>query len=249
MQFPPFHLASLACWFLLFWGGAANNSTGVLEMDLVFPRNETYNPSPMMPIIFSYRNTGLVPLLRPSITYEVWSYPNMSGPSVGSSIQVPLVNYSSSDPHIEYAAFLHPFNTEGTWRVVLHFRWSNCYKQLADKGLPDMDMYRINNTNLGNIVFTTKGPSKQIDLVAATSKKTCSAPAGIAINITDTMDTPFPHGDFEGDVCPVVASPPTKADRCPVTLGPSAVSSIDAEMTSWHPGWLFNNLVHATQTF
>jgi hypothetical protein len=55
------------------------------------------------------------------------------------------------------------------------------------------------------------------------------------------MDTPFPHGNFEGDVCPVVASPPTKADRCPVTLGPSAVSSIDAEMTSWVCNWVTDN--------
>ncbi|KAJ3531871.1 hypothetical protein NM208_g8515 [Fusarium decemcellulare] len=235
MRFPPLHLASLACWLLLFLGGAAkekNNSTGVLEIDLVFPRNETYNPSPMMPIIFSYRNPGLVPLLKPSIAYEVWSYPNMSGPSISGGMKDPLANSSSSDPHIEFDFSVYPFNTEGTWRLVFHVRWSNCYEQPADGLHPDMDMYRINNTNIGPVVFTTKGPSKQIDLVAATSNQTCSAPAGVAINITGTMDTPVPHGDFEGNVCPVVASPPTKASSCPITLGTSAASSIDAEMTS-----------------
>ncbi|KAM0542839.1 hypothetical protein ACHAPJ_012619 [Fusarium lateritium] len=120
----------------------------------------------------------------------------MSGPSTTGGIEDPLANYSNSDPHLEFEFFLYPFNTEGTWRLVFHIRWSNCYEQLAEGLLPDMDMYKINTTNIGPVVFTTKGPSKQIDLVAATSNQTCSAPAGVAINITDTMDTPAPHEEF-----------------------------------------------------
>jgi hypothetical protein len=236
MCFPPPCIASLACWFLLFCGGAAKESegsTGALQIDLVFPRNETYNPSPVMPIIFSYRNPGLIPYLRPSITYEVWNYNNFSADSAGGRREVPLANDSSVDQVIEFDSHLYPFNTEGTWRLDFHVRWGHCYVAPAEKGRREMDMYDINQTNIGGIVFTTKGLSKQVELVAATSNKNCSFPAGVAINITDTMRTPSPHGEYELDVCPIVAFPQIKADSCDVTLDPVTASSIDASMTSW----------------
>ncbi|KAH6952095.1 hypothetical protein DER45DRAFT_636390 [Fusarium avenaceum] len=236
MRFTPLSLASLTCWFLLCNNGAAMESkgpTGALQIDLVFPRNETYNPSPVMPIIFSYRNTGLVPYLIPSITYEIWNYDNFSADSAGGIIKVPLVNDSSVDPHIEYHKYLYPFNTEGTWQLNFHIRWIRCYVAPAERGRGELNMYGVNETDIGGIIFSTKGPSKQVDLVAATSNKNCSFPAGAAINVTDTMRTPSLLTDYEPDVCPMVESPEVKADSCDVTLDPTAASSIDAEMTSW----------------
>ncbi|KAH7234198.1 hypothetical protein B0J15DRAFT_432520 [Fusarium solani] len=235
MRFPLPHLASLACWFLLFSSGAAgeqSNSTGLVEIDLVFPRNETYNPSPLMPIVFSYRNIGLVPLLNPIISYEIWDHTNFSGPNYGAKYEGPLINHSSSDPYLQHSLNLYPLNLEGTWLLAFHVRWVNCFERGGgDTGLDPENALRINMTN-GGVIFTTKGPSKQIDLVATTSNQTCAAPAGTAINITGTVNTPWPNEGFEGDRCPVVASPPTEADRCAVTIGAAAASSIAASMTS-----------------
>lgn len=229
MRFPPPHLASLACWFLLFSSGAAegqNNSTGLVEIDLVFPRNETYNPSPLMPIVFSYRNTGLIPLLNPTVSYEFWPYNDNSGPGITGRQEV-LVNHTSTDPYLKHSFYLFPFDTEGIWSLAFRVSWTNCYGGGSDFD-PEQAL-RVNNTELG-IIFTTKGPSKQIDLVAATNNQTCAAPAGVAINITGAVDTQ--NEGFEGDLCAVVTSPPTEAESCAVTIGAAAASSISASMTS-----------------
>ncbi|KAI6754852.1 hypothetical protein HG530_012604 [Fusarium avenaceum] len=236
MRFTPLSLASLTCWSLLYNNGAAKESkgpTGALQIDLVFPRNETYNPSPVMPIIFSYRNLGLVPYLIPSITYEIWNNDNFSADSAGGRVEVPLVNDSSVDPHIEFHKYIYPFNTEGTWRLNFHIRWIRCYVAPAERGRGELNMAVVNETDVGGIVFSTKGPSKQVDLVAATSNKNCSYPAGATINVTDTMRYPGTFRDYEPDVCPMVEFPEGNADSCDVMLDPATASSIDAEMTSW----------------
>lgn len=234
MRFLQPSLTSLACWFLLFCTGTAGGdktvSTGVVELDLVFPRNETYNPSPLMPIIFSYRNIGLVPLLAPQITYEVWNYTNFSGHSVSDWQEVPLLNGSSSDPYLQHSFYLFPFNTEGTWLLSAHFRWVNCFED--DTGLYPKTALTVNETDF-RIIFTTKGPSKQIDLVAATSDRNCSSPAGVAINITGTVYTPVEDGGYERPpLCPVVTPRQIMADSCAVTIDAAAASSISASMTS-----------------
>ena len=234
MRFTPLSIFSLACWSFLHSGGAAKEETGptgALQIDLVFPRNETYNPSPIMPIVVSFRNTELLPYLRPSISYEVWNYDNFSADSTYGNIDVPSVNESSVNPHIKFNSHLYPFNTEGTWKLNFHIGWKHCYVSPAEQGRRELEMLDINTTDIG-VIFTTKGTSKQIDLAAATSRN-CSSPFGVTINVTDTMRTPPSDLVYDQDVCPIVASPPIKADSCDVTLDATSASSLDASMTSW----------------
>ncbi|KAH7260829.1 uncharacterized protein BKA55DRAFT_559837 [Fusarium redolens] len=239
------YLPSLACWFFLLCisisSGAAEEEqepdpTGTLDIDLVFPRNETYNPTPMMPVVFSYRNPKLISVLRPHIMYQFWEYNKFDGRGTGGQIAAPYVNTSSTDdPHFEHHFFRTPFNTEGQWKLVVHFSWFNCYKD-PDRSFAYLDnnnTIRMNGTSV-SVVFTTTGPSKQVDLNAATSNKNCSAPAGIAIDVRDTLRTPQHERreDYDREFCPVVPSV-TKADKCDVTMGPSAASSVSAAMTSF----------------
>ncbi|KAL4723014.1 hypothetical protein ACLX1H_010255 [Fusarium chlamydosporum] len=198
MRWPLLYLASLSCWFIFFQRGLAqeqsDNITGILEVDLVFPRNETYNPQPMMPIVLSYRNNPqLLYLFRPTVSYEIRNLHNNSGPiDHGKSNWVlPAVG---EDPFIEVEYLRDPVDTEGTWVLDLWLSWSNCYRKRTKPGLPDKDFYQVTKTKIANVTFTTEGPLKQIDLVAATSNKTCPFPIGIAINVTDTMEPPEPLG-------------------------------------------------------
>ncbi|KAK4155344.1 hypothetical protein C8A00DRAFT_13646 [Chaetomidium leptoderma] len=62
-------LPARAVWSLvasLAWLGAIVNAAGVLEVDLVFPRNETYAPPTYMPVIFAFRNPELARHVRPT---------------------------------------------------------------------------------------------------------------------------------------------------------------------------------------
>ncbi|XEV04692.1 hypothetical protein FSHL1_009979 [Fusarium sambucinum] len=239
----------MACWFLSLWKCAAgeqamNNSA--LAIDLVFPHNETYNPSPIFPIIFSYGDPGMIPIFEPVLTYEVWDYSNDSNPIHSRLRKIPLVNDSSSNPYIEFNTHEYPFNTEGTWSVSLIVRWAYCYIQPASGALDESVTIKRDNTFVTEVVFTTKGPLKQVDIGAATSNKTCPSPAGLTINAANITEVITENG-FESHTCAFVDLPiesegygfgslSVDQDRCAVTLEPATASSIDSSLTSSYCG-------------
>ncbi|KAL6922605.1 hypothetical protein FSHL1_006570 [Fusarium sambucinum] len=240
MRFSPAYFTSLACWLVMLFREVAGDQTNssALKIDLVFPLNETYNPSPMLPIIFSYGDPSTIPLFEPLISYRVWNESNRSTTNTDftlSSINyVPLVNGSSINPYIDFGFYTHHFNTEGRWSISVILRWASCYvdPEVEYESPGEWGKIHRNNTYVGTVTFTTKGPLKQVDLLAATKNQTCSSPVGININVERTAKAVWGDG-FEGDTCPIVDSP-TEADSCSVTLNPSAVSNIDAAMTSIH---------------
>ncbi|KAF1835103.1 hypothetical protein BDW02DRAFT_579077 [Decorospora gaudefroyi] len=61
--------------FLAACAGAVNAALGVMEVDLVFPRNETYAPTEIFPLIFAFQNSELAPLLKPRLSeYHVLQF-------------------------------------------------------------------------------------------------------------------------------------------------------------------------------
>jgi hypothetical protein len=52
----------LCCWAI---------DTHLLEVDLILPRNDTYPPSPIFPIIFAVQNPSLAKSYQPMITMQV----------------------------------------------------------------------------------------------------------------------------------------------------------------------------------
>ena len=233
----------LVCCFLMLDKAAAENQTRgnpPLKIDLVFPRNETYNPSPMFPIVFSYGDPEFIPLLEPIVSYTVWNYSNYNKSIHAELRDKPLVNRSSSNPHIEFDQYSYPFNNEGTWELSVHLRWANCYIQPpGEHNRKERTRLRINATTVGTVVFTTRGPLKQLDLGAATNNETCSTPVGLSVNFIEqkvpSLDDKSGN-NFEGSYCALPQSL-VEADRCADTLDPATVSSIDATMTSWQCSW------------
>jgi hypothetical protein len=43
-----------------------SDTAGIVNIDLVFARNETYHPAPLMPVIFSHKNT------KPILLFSLW---------------------------------------------------------------------------------------------------------------------------------------------------------------------------------
>ncbi|KAH7174183.1 uncharacterized protein B0J16DRAFT_323650 [Fusarium flagelliforme] len=184
-----------------------------------------------MPIVVSYRNTELLPYLRPLISYVVWNHHNFAALGTRRGIGVPSVNESSVDPHIASTWHSYPFDIEATWKVNSHISWTRCYVLPAKQGRQELTMIGLNETDI-SVMFTTKGTPKQIDLVVATSKN-CSSLVGATINVTDTMRTPSYFTFYDKDVCPMVVSPPIESDSCGTTLDATVVSDMEASMTSW----------------
>lgn len=230
-------LYSLACWFFLIFvsNGAAEelqqDSTGILDFDLVFPRNEsTFVPSLMTPFVFFFRNPELIPILQPYAIYDIYNYSNTSQFIFDGRLDTRQINLSANhDPHFEvlYHRYL---DLEGKWLMTLTTGVLNCvedrYHYYNNSHYIDANYTKI------NITFTTKGPSGQVDLAAETSDKNCSSPVGLTIDVQNTIKVP--EGDDRADemVAEVCAVEPlvTLADKC-VAVTPAAASSIAAEMT------------------
>jgi hypothetical protein len=117
--------ASLSC----FEAAQVADAGGVLEVDLAFPRNETYAPKADMPFVFAFQNGDpeYMRLLEPSIAYEVWDTSDLGAdPKVSFYVynrwEDVATNWSShhnSTPHDPF--LLHSFQpnfTEGTWQLI-----------------------------------------------------------------------------------------------------------------------------------
>ncbi|KAH6952092.1 hypothetical protein DER45DRAFT_636386 [Fusarium avenaceum] len=239
-------LFSLACWLFLlgFSSGATeeqqHDSTGTMEFGMVFPVNHTtINPSVVMPFVFSYQTPQLIPILQPYLIYDVYNYSNTSQNILQGRVIPRSANLSATDDLQFEANYHREFANEGKWLITLILGFFTCYE---DPDRTYNNTYTITTVHAkDNITFTTKGPSKQVDLVAATNSKNCSSPPALSVKFQDTVKIPQsdPRADeMVEEVCVLNAlasrldSLVTWADKC-VAVVPTATSSIAAEVSSW----------------
>ncbi|KAJ6049646.1 hypothetical protein N7444_006362 [Penicillium canescens] len=130
---------------------ATVNATGLglAEIDLVFPRNDTFEPMPLMPIVFAVKNNPAFQQISPSMTYKPLSTDD-------------LVD-NKTETQFVYFGIANHFNTENTWEFGWSMSWSNC--STSDNGT-DYDNAHTRNDVDGfheryydvyqSIIFTTK---------------------------------------------------------------------------------------------
>ncbi|KAK1713821.1 hypothetical protein CaCOL14_001409 [Colletotrichum acutatum] len=218
----------LACIWTIFGAAAvaASDQSSVVEIDLVFPRNETYAPTPLVPIIFGFQNSHLAPGLALKIGFSIWNYNNKSDSVKTTEYDVRFANFSSSDPYYEYRGFVM-FNVEGTWQIRYTVSWFSCTEDSFEYP------YEIPSNNTSNaIIFTTKNGGQSVDLVAATNEQDCSSDAGVAISVTDTLNSTGISKWPGSGTCAVVASSTVTPNPCQIKMTESEASSISATVTA-----------------
>ncbi|KAK1544894.1 hypothetical protein CPAR01_02396 [Colletotrichum paranaense] len=205
---------------------AASDQSGVVEVDLVFPRNETYAPTPLLPIVFGFQNSHLAPGLALKIGFSIWNYNNKSDSVKTTEYDVRFANFSSSDPYYEYRGFAM-FNVEGTWQIRYTVSWFSCTEDSFKYP------YELPSNNTSNaMIFTTKTAGQSVDLMAATNGQDCSSDAGVAISVTDTLNSTGISKWPGGDTCAVVASSTVTPNPCKIKMSEADASSISAAVTA-----------------
>ncbi|KAH0499604.1 hypothetical protein TgHK011_006784 [Trichoderma gracile] len=183
----------------------------VFEVDLLFPHNETYAPSPLMPILFAVQNPALAPWLA-TITFDLWQGNDTRSPgSVGGvplavGLDVATERQKSNEPLLLNA----PVNTiaypDGVWTLAWSLEYSNCSL------FPDMTRSETFYT-----VFTVSKSGQIPDMKAGTSADVCGASGALAFNFTSWDDVG----------CGLTEPSPT-TNPCSVTVDSAAVSSLSA---------------------
>jgi hypothetical protein len=102
-------------------------SSGVVEIDLIFPRNETYAPTAGSPIIFAFQNSHLAPFLDPLIHIDAQLVQNANGstqwtpPHSTDLEQLRWANFTNNDTYFAYPTYqrgILNFETEGIWQLT-----------------------------------------------------------------------------------------------------------------------------------
>ena len=208
-------------------------NSGIFEVDLIFPRNETYSPQELMPIVFALQNPSLASTLGATIYWGLREGNNWSAPGsiTGEGFELFTLNSTSSGPHLATSFVNTLAYPDGAWTFAWTLQVTNCSQAERSNCLHSESQncslaYNPNQViSMNNaIVFNVSQSGQALSLEAATSSDTCGTMEAYAFNVTSTGDTE--------EVCGFLGPSPT-TNPCAATINASAASSISAAATAF----------------
>jgi len=243
------HLSSPTVWPLMaslagLVANAAAAGAGVVEVDLMFPRNDTYAPgaNDTLPVIFAVQNAALAAHLNLEVVFGVYDRSDefLNHPLALSTVYLRNANLSTL-PANETYFFETQFSqkndlkaTEGRWRLGWLASWQSCVEDSFTGGRPADHEFLVDATFWRSVDFIVQPGAQPMDPVAATADgRPCPAELGVAINVTSrTVAVPpaFQPKWHGGGTCAVVDSsgPKPTADPCRVRVDSAVVASLAA---------------------
>lgn len=204
---------------------------GVFEVDLLFPRNDTYAPTDNFPVVFGFQNPERAKYLNIAIS----TFHDVPETSLARRIYPDLRWRNWTDPESWLQYDYYSFTNEGHYKIRWIVWWNSCNKDAFEDsvGNPDMNWHRAT----WDTWFTISKVAPEVDLIAATAKETCRGEFGVAINVTDeTMRVPsgvkWPTNQHNRTCSVVVESPMPLPDPCRIHLNTTVVESMEASL---HP--------------
>ncbi|OJJ66127.1 hypothetical protein ASPBRDRAFT_138688 [Aspergillus brasiliensis CBS 101740] len=214
--------------FLGFAYGQTSIAPGVTEVDLVFPRNESFSPSPLTPIIFAIQNPSLLSSLNPEIYYNIERQNisvNESFVTAGS-IQLSNLNYTASDPYLLYWS-IGSLNIEGTFLLAWELKMNNCSQSPQTNTLT----FGYLGSRRHQLYFSTKNGTSSPDISAATEDGTCEQSIAQAVQVPALLDVP-PTRTWGAPSCAQTVGPSPTPSPCEVKIDSTAAASISAALTA-----------------
>ncbi|KAJ5927826.1 hypothetical protein N7466_006782 [Penicillium verhagenii] len=224
------------------WMTVATANSGVFEVDLIYPRNETYTPSPLMPMVFAVQNPDMADPLGASISWSFLEGGNRSAPGslLDGLLELSPMNVLNVSGDLDkltldipgypllVTRYLDTFSfPDGTW----NFEWSlevyNCTSGFEDY----QNALQVTNY----VTFNTSKSGKAPDLVAATSAGTCDTAEGFAFN---AISLEYNCGVLE---------PTQTTNPCAVTIDSAAESNLMA-MATEHACSILERPIHPNVT-
>lgn len=203
-------------------------------MDMIFPRNGTFSPSKLTPIVFAIQNPSLLAGVSSDL---YWTFERKDA-SANETVHIfgsdwlsemEGLNSSSTDPYFVYWSTPR-LDVEGFFSFSFGIRHPNCSRGRDGEAMDDVGLI---SRQYGPGFFTLKNGTSPPDLVAATNEDTCGLTLAHALNVTDRLKTPESKVIHNGTTCPVVEETPLPTPTpCKVKIDKSAAESISAVITS-----------------
>jgi hypothetical protein len=215
-------LALLTCW------SSAQTFPSIAEVDLLFPRNDTYAPTVLMPVVFAIQNSPVAVPLDLALEWHLYQLTNGNTTAVGNGfITKSYFTASTSGPYYEYSSLYNLTTLEGTWSLLWTLSSVNCTQ------FPTSDSSILGYIQGNTVIFTTKNGAQATDLVAATADDVCASAESFTFNVTGVENVSVGSGNSVTS-CAVVASmsPTSSPNPCAAQLNAAGASSISAALTT-----------------
>jgi hypothetical protein len=211
-----------------------------VELDLAYPHNETYAPTILMPLVFTFRNPAAWIALEPVVSWQIRRVYNASyHPFVDQGVL-----RLSSPPNPPADTFFFPTCTaavaeEGNYNITWQLDYSNCTVS-APAG--DAQQGLFSNETWKSAVFAVSNGGRPVDLTKETECPAGGPGSGVVFNVTATRTLEnATHLYLENSgVCPILAdmglSPhatiTAAPSPCAATFDAALVSSMEANITA-----------------
>ncbi|KAE8333335.1 hypothetical protein BDV39DRAFT_199062 [Aspergillus sergii] len=222
----------------------ASIAPGVAEVDLIFPRNESYPPSALTPIIFAIQNPTLLSSVYPQIRYYIEEVNANSSERVSysGSLELAKLNYTGSDPYFLYWS-TSKFDSEGIFKITWALDIYNCSHEPDST---DLTVGYLGGRGRQSY-FSIRNGTSPPDFVAATEDGTCEKSLAQAVHVPEFINVPSaqiwggptrttaryaPKPTWRGSSCAVTADWVPTPSPCNVKIDHSAATSISAALTS-----------------
>lgn len=191
------------------------------EFDVVFPRNNTYAPFNLVPIVFAIQNPEAAKDLALNIQ---WSLGKIGvGASAGGLIDLTWTNFTSDPYYVVTSTYLANV-TEGAYNLLWELTAGNC-----SEGAMEPSFASLNNI----VTFTIRNGAQAPDLVAAAGADSCADMPSRTFNVTGTLPIQADPWSEDGrNTCAVLGQPTPTADPCNLKLDSAEASSISATITA-----------------
>lgn len=217
--------------------GAANtHGLGFGEVDVIFPRNGTFGPMTITPIVFAIQNPEAIDGLYPYISYGLW---RADLPPRNQTLDTHVVTShlrNTTDPVLFLQSSIPTtLDTENEWEFVWKMDYTNCStsanRTTSNDGLAEKPEVNLDSPWAGrSIRFTTKKGANQPNLTALTAGDKCGDTSALVFNVTKSLRAQ--SGYYEGKKCAVLESPAPTPTPCKVSISPAAASSMSSSLTA-----------------
>ncbi|KAJ5216556.1 uncharacterized protein N7498_002963 [Penicillium cinerascens] len=230
-----FDRLSYLCWCLLplLLATNAQQTSGFVEVDLIFPHNESYTTSDLMPFVFAIQNPQLAIWLNPSLEVFISRWDS------DRNLQIfpwflelwKMQQEIRPDPYLIYTSLGNMTSIDAIYKLEWILTTLSCSGSAADGSL-NFTQVTQNKT----LWFSTKNGAQPLDLVAATKHDTCAANESLNFDISGLEKVPSNDlGNLTySPSCPVLANvslPSVTPTPCAVTINSTAASSITAALS------------------
>lgn len=221
-----------AVWLLLAlvtsWS-SAQTFPSIAEVDLLFPKNDTYAPTVLMPMVFAIQNAPAADPLSLALKWVLYYPADAEHLTIIRNDAIPKT-YLSASPNGTYYEFTSLYNLttlEGPWKLVWTLTSENCTQ------FPVSNSSEFGYDQVNSVIFTTKNDAQAADLLAATADDVCASAGSFTFNVTGEETVTIREGPGV-TTCAVVASmsPTPTPNPCVARLDVTMASSISAELTA-----------------